>query len=393
MVNIDFELDLSDPDVLDFLVDGTVDTLTRPALQPEGFTERARRNNDVDKATTAARYLQRERYAVVLAPPQQPPPSPPPGPAAQQGTVTCEVFCEQQITIQVNYVLYLKDGLPADVVQRAIELVAQYDQATHGDLAAWISEQIKDGWIAEADLRVAGEMVIEKQGTPRDLNASQRDALFKLYGIGGGHWQSRVHILYNDDGSFSQWATRRRAKLEPVAIEPVYQSPPAPVREIAEVQAKNPPGSAADAQVGTLLDKALRDIVPVQCRGSMQREQVKLISVFAWPEFKLEWRSVRIKVGCARITIVVPVIRIRIAHLVLYMYYHFPRQVDQAVLTIVKNCAIRAALAGAVIGIVVGNPAAAITAFQSYLMSCVQQDAYECLNPGIFLVKEVTAWT
>ncbi len=118
-----------------------------------------------------------------------------------------------------------------------------------------------------------------------------------------------------------------------------------------------------------------------------------MVSVAAWPEFKIEYWYQTIRVGCARIRIPVPTIRTRISNLIVFLYYHLPVQVDEAVFAILKACAIRSALTGAVVGIVLGNPAAAIVTFKANFTSCLKDEFFACLNPGLFLVKEAGTWS
>ena len=380
MPAIDFSVRLDDPLLADFLADvaSKNSQFVQTASQPTGFKEAHRRKNESDTGTLDATFLIRELYRLKLK-------------TVPQGTVAADVFLEQTLSIWVEYVLYLKDGLAADIVARAQRLVDEYNASNSPDLSAWISEQIKDGWIADSDLQLLADIHVEKVGKHREVNIAQRLALFRLYGIDPSPISTSIGIL--PETSFPRWATERNAELELIGTEATRRNQPQVGREVAELKPGTPPGSNAQTQVASLLDEVTRNILPSECRGDFRREQQRLVSVFAWPEFKLEWYTITIKIGCARIQISLPRLLVRISNLIIFIYYHVPKRFDEAILTILKNCAIRSALSGAVIGIVVGNPAAAIAAFQSFFVDCLRQDAFACINPGLFLAKEVGDWT
>lgn len=381
MAIVEFTVNLNDPKLADFLakVDPELKKYVQGAVPPTGFLEHKRRPNHDDKKSINAPFLVREIYRLQLG-------------RVPQGTVAAEVFLKQKLSFSIEYVLYLKGGLPQDVVERARKLVDAYEPGIAPNLSAWIDEQIKDGWLAEEDMALLADIHIEKEGVPSELNTAQRDALFDLYGIKTDEPPISTRIDVLPETTFQKWAHSRAPKLELIGKEAVRQNEPQVGREIAEISKGQRPGENAKAEIGTILEDVSRHIIPVECRGGFRRQELRLCSVFQWPEFMIEWMPVSIPVGCATITFSVPQLKIRFSHLVVFIYFHFPERVDEASFTIAKNCAIRSALAGTVIGIVVGNPAAAVTAFQSYFLDCLRQDAYECVNPGLLLVKETEEW-
>jgi hypothetical protein len=379
MASIEFTLNLNDPSLADFLADveGTIRAFVQIAAQPGGFTETHRRKIDNETQTIDAPFLLRELYRLTLK-------------TAPVGTLAVEVFLEQTLSFWVEYVLFLKDGLAPEKVERARRLVDEYDSRIAPELSTWIAEQIKDGWLKEDEMALLANIHIEKVDAPREVNVTQRDALFRLYGLKNPPIRTRIDVL--PETNFPRWAAERNARLELIGTEAIRRNQPQVGREIAEMKVGNPPGSTAQAEVGKLLDDITRKILPVECHGDFRREELRLLSVFEWPEFKLEWRTITIKMRCVKIQVKVPWLRVRIAHLIVFIYYHVPKRYDEAIITIVKNCAIRSALAGAVIGVVVGNPAAAVAAFQSFFVDCLREDAFACVNPGLFLAKEVEPW-
>ena len=379
MSSIEFTVNVNDPQIADFLADRRELQIVRRANQPNGFSEQYRRDNTVDRNTADVPFLMREFYRLKLN-------------NVPAGTVAAEVFLRQTLSFWVEYVLFLRDGLSQEVIDRAKTLVKEYDPNVVPDLSAWMAEKLKEGWITESDVALLADIHIEKVGLPADVNTTQRDALFRLYDLEHPASGAPIHIL--PEANFSRWANQRRATLELIDTEAVKANSPQIGREIAEVDvdAAKEPGETAQGLLSSILDDVSRHILPTECAGGFRREELRMLSVLGWPEFKLEWQTISIRVGCATIQITVPVLRIRFANLVLFIYYHVPKTPDVAILTIVKNCAIRSALSGAVIGIVVGNPAVAIAAFQSFFVDCLRQDAFDCINPGLIMVKEVEGW-
>jgi hypothetical protein len=379
MPSIEFSVNLNDPALADFLAEikNTTGEHVQSSPRPSNFKEVRRRKNEQDIGTINVPFLVRELYQLKLN-------------TVPQGTLAAEVFLEQSLNFWVEYVLFLKDDLPEEKVKKATNLVDEYDPRISPDLSAWITEQIKDGWLKEDEMALLADVHIQKSGPHRELNVTQREALFRLYGLQSPRPKARIDVLR--ETSFTDWAQKRYARLELVGTEAIRRNQPQVGREVAEVKAGTPPGSTAQSEVGKLLDDITRNILPTECRGDFRREELRLLSVLESPEFKIEWYTIAIKVGCAVIKFDVPRLLTRLAHLVAFIYYHVPKSYDEAIITIVKNCAIRSALSGAVIGIVVGNPAAAVAAFQSFFVDCLRQDAFACVNPGIFLVKEVGAW-
>lgn len=100
----------------------------------------------------------------------------------------------------------------------------------------------------------------------------------------------------------------------------------------------------------------------------------------------------RIRIGCSDIIISLPVIRIRNAQIVFYIYYSVPDDITQVLLKIMTVCATRAALEAAVLGVITSNPAVAIAVFNNQFKNCIQQEALKCINPGIMTLKETDEW-
>ena len=65
-------------------------------------------------------------------------------------------------------------------------------------------------------------------------------------------------------------------------------------------------------------------IIPTVDCELMKPHQIKLLTFAIWPEFKFEFVPSIIPVGCVKITIYLPVLRIRLARLEFFVYYYLP---------------------------------------------------------------------
>jgi hypothetical protein len=376
-MSIELSIDFNEPRIAAFLADvNGVDFVERPPA-PEGFSEVGRRENERDVERFPALFGLRELYRLEMN-------------GSSAGVVSADVIMQQGLRVWVEYVVYGRSDLSADQRQRLEALLGLHDEQQPPDLEAWLVDQIRDGWILREQIVIAGHLHLRKRGNAQDVNASQRDVLFALYGQQGNRPpRSRIELLPED--GFTRWAEARNSRLVLIGSEPITQGIARDATVSAEIPASPQPGEAADAAIDGLLDEATRVLVPNRCVG-FRRINQRMVSVAGWPEFKIEWQFRTIRVGCARIKVPVPIMRTRISNLVCFLYYHLPEQADQAVFEILKACAIRSALTGAVVGIVLGNPAAAIQTFKANFTSCLKDESFACLTPGLFLVKEAGAW-
>lgn len=375
-MSVEMSVSFADAPVAAFLVDPDSAThVVRPA-PPSDFNEVGRRDNTRDVERTDAVFPVRELYRLEMN-----------GSAA--GVVSADVIKGQTVEVWVEYVVHGHRDLSTEQRERLAGLLDEHDGQPR-DLEAWLQAQISDGWIRRDQIVIAGHLHLSKVAAAVDINASQRVALHALYGLDPQRLATRIELL--SDESFTHWARNRGSSLVPIGFEPIGASDAADGRYSAEIPASGAGGVAAEAAIGGLLDRVTRVLVPSQCAGGFRRKDARMASVLASPEFKIEWRSATIRVGCARITIPVPIIRTRISNLICFIYYHQPTAADQAMAEIIRICAIRSALTGAVVGIVLGNPAAAMVTFKANFMSCLKEESFACLNPGVYVVKEAGPW-
>jgi hypothetical protein len=302
------------------------------------------------------------------------------------GVVKADVSFIQDVQITIDYWLFLKDDAPDSAKAHAKDLLERYDPATDGeDIPAWVASNL--GPELKDDMYFLESAVhLKKAGVRKESNIDQRRALFALYGK-DDDWEIRSEIHLVGDLNMPQWSQRNGIDLRQIGEEPQKLDAPTEAREIREV-----PQGQADQQLGTILDEILDVVVPSDC-GQMDREEHKLLSLAAWPEFKIEWRKKRIKIGCSTITITYPVLRTRNSKLIFYVYYSLPRYVGRTVFKIAETCAIRSALGGGVVGVVLGNPAAALATFNALFKRCIEREVVKCIHPGLMTLKEAGGWS
>lgn len=151
-----------------------------------------------------------------------------------------------------------------------------------------------------------------------------------------------------------------------------------------------------DATPGTemqVLDRALEQIIsnsdPVCTPGTLTSSRYKVTTIVSFPEYKIEWRTKRIEIGCSRVTINLPVLRQRNASLNLYIFIVYPKDMSGTSFKILKSCAISAALVGGVLGSVTGNFAVAVVTFNKVFKICVEVRVKECFDGGPLMLKVI----
>jgi len=375
-LNWDSSVTLSDPQIQDFLFDQAQTRLALDAPEWPGFSRAESREALHPDGSGAmhresVEYMVAELYAIEKQ-------------GSAVGVNKAIVSFEQPLAVTADVWLFLKDDAPADAKAHARSLFSAYDPAQHGpDIEDWVARNQGDVLTSEM-YAVEPAVVLTKDGDRREKNIDQRLALLALYG--DGRWENtEIHVV--GDYPMDRWARDQGVTARKVGEERVSQGGPPQAREIREV----PPGQA-DAQVGSILDDILRHVIPTDC-GVMRRQEHKLLTLFSWPEFKLEWRRKRVRIGCASVTIVYPVLRTRTAKMVFFVHYSLPHDVARMIFKVAETCAIRSALAGGVVGVVSGNPGAALATFNGLFQRCMEREIVRCIHPGIILVKEVGPWS
>lgn len=376
-MNIELEsgIKFKDQELLEFLINRTLPEISLEIAPPQDFVF-----DPLDSRLNTAPYDLRdiefplaEKWQVVQK-----------GNAIAIGEVV--VTSIQAVGITTAFLLFSRNGTPIEKLELVRGLFNEYDAAIHGaDIESWVKGSLPED-ISADDFKVKTSVTVKKDGDRRDGNVAQREAFLYLYTNQGDH-PIRSEIYLVGDFTFGNWAKDGDVTVRLIGerlVSPDYK--PETAREIQEV-----PAGTSDANLGTILDRVIEEIVPGDC-GKMRREDIKLMSLAAWPEFKVEWKDVRVRIGCATVTITIPIIRTRISNLNFYVYFALPEDVGRTVMAIGRTCAIRAALSGVVVGVIVCNPAAAAAAFNATFKICIEREVQRCINPGILILKEAGAW-
>jgi hypothetical protein len=314
------------------------------------------------------------------------------------GIIDILVNLEQKLSITPYYFLYFRTNPPNPATIKAIEhgreLLGKYKQSD-GDIEQWIKTNMGPDLKEEMFILDVG-LYIVKTNYATEIHPEQRLALLRLYDlepkindparIDFGSGEGTI-MMGNTEG----WTMRTRAKQTRsivVKIDSEFyieNSKPQLSREIVEVP------KADDASADTALQIILGKVVPSEC-GVMETRKYKLLALSLWPEFKIEWKETTIKIGCTSITFPYPVVRIRWSSIVFWVYFSMPQNLGTTILKIAETCAIRAALGGSVVGIVVCNPGAAVVAFNALFKACIENEIKTCVNPGILTLIEAGPW-
>lgn len=376
--NTTLKIGFDDPSVYDFLT-GLDKNYTHGEPAHEGFSEVGRQVNPYSEEAAAQTipYLVTETYQVIQR-------------TSVAGIVTATVVLAHEVGVTPIHVLYLRDGLDAETKTRAISLLNVFEK-NDGDFSDWLRKQLNGDWIKEDDFRIDIVARLEKvTDEPLEIDVRQRDSLYQLYGIKKPSMDA-VFRYPGSDTKFDFWAQNRGTTLRKIDSQAVSIKGSSKPETSLVVHELKPNEKISDAEVNNIVTLIVSKIVPSSC-GVTKSEKFPLLSVSNWPEFKLEWIVISVKIGCSRVSFSVPILRTRNAKMVVYVRYERPKDIELTVLEIVKTCAIRGALVGTVVGIILVNPAAALVAFETAFKDCVKEEVVACLHPGVFLVKEVSDW-
>ncbi|WP_432698099.1 hypothetical protein ACQUQP_07085 [Marinobacterium sp. YM272] len=142
----------------------------------------------------------------------------------------------------------------------------------------------------------------------------------------------------------------------------------------------------------------IRDIVedsPAMNCEHIDYKQERIATLIQYPEFKIVWRRVVIKVGCVRISLKLPQLYYRNTKRVLYAVLAHRADVDQIVIDVIVYCLKRSALAATIAGLVTANVGVAAAAFKALFLECIKQQLHtymKCLLPDLTLLKKKSDW-
>ena len=287
--------------------------------------------------------------------------------------------------------LALRDDLTLDQQERLVEAFDQFDPAGHISAFRAMVEALGDD-LDESSFEILFTHSITRVD-PRHEDRDQVDAMRAFY---ANSQAARFYVPGVTDGGWREYAQRNNIRIVdgPRPGQPVKATqPPLPdtlhVREVAA-------GSPIEPVLEDIISDVIDALGPVDCDFVVaNRIEQRIVTLFSYPEFKIEMEPVRIKIGCVRITITLPVFYMRISDLNLWAFLPRSRNVDATLENILRICLIRAVIGGAVVGIVTQNFAAALAAFRIVFIESVKYMAgrtVECLIPELALIAEAHPW-
>ncbi|WP_298671514.1 hypothetical protein [uncultured Sphingomonas sp.] len=382
----DHRIDLGSPEIQAFVLNQQSQEWYERSIPPAGFsasgaTPKLSGRIDADPNARAIRmpFCLIETYDVLEG-------SAPGSPGVTVGTFDVNVPSEQQVVVEVYADLFARDGI-ADAAKTAIIAAFDaFDPASGQDPDDYMATVLR----ADAGLqpsmfrtnlfaRVRKGQVVE--------HTEERDRKLAPYrGAGPGSVWDRSgaeHRLQGDPGYFVQ----RRLSAKRVGTRLVSSVP---------VETPNPYRiEAPAAEFDRALDVVVnREAENASCSGDeYQIQKWKIATLLTFPEFMVVWRDLEINIGCGvHIVLSYPVLQIRWSDLTLYAFARYPSDLGKLIENAVTDCAWKAALAGAVIGVAMGNFASAIAAFKALFTECLKakfQDVITCMLPGLALDAEV----
>lgn len=126
----------------------------------------------------------------------------------------------------------------------------------------------------------------------------------------------------------------------------------------------------------------------------LEEQDHRIGTLFEYPEFRIEWERKRIKIGCVKITLRLPVLEFRTTKMVLWAFVGIPK-LDKLVKGVVERCFVESAVASTIIGLATANLAVAGAAFKSVFVECIERKiatTISCLISGLVLLKKKGGW-
>jgi hypothetical protein len=304
------------------------------------------------------------------------------------GTFNVIVPVQQLVTVSIVSVLLVADIVPQPIKTKILNGFSGYDPVNNPDPVQYATANLGPDVTPDMFL-VRSSFTLTKKGQ-QTFDTKQRDALLALY---NGTAPGGIFVVPNEDNlsSYLKNSGINAVKIREEAVGRI----PAPQQDGLHERGVSSINATQE------IDKIIDDVVKTEaqgldCSGIVIREESRIATLLFWPEFKIDWVDVAIQVGCIRVVITIPVPRARISKKVLYAYVGHPTNLGQTVVDDLKVCIIKAAVAGAVIGIVLADFPAGLAAFVAVFNDCVAYAAGQlaaCLIPGLEMLTESTAWT
>jgi hypothetical protein len=315
------------------------------------------------------------------------------GTGAIVGSFRINIPEEQPVTLTVYADLFVRGDAPPAATAAIIAAFNAFDPLVDGD---------PDDYMA-AKLRAPENINIQ----PSMFRTNLFGRLIKS-GASIQHTEEKTRKLepYLSQGSGSVWALENGHIVE----HPFHGDPGYLVGRkltavlVSSIKVLNIPAEPASpykivgpaADFNNALDIAAnREAEQTRCSGEEYFvKNWKIATLLTFPEFMIVWRAFDVDLGCGvHVTLSYPVLEIRWSDLTLYAFARYPSDLGNLVEDAIVDCALKSALAGAVIGVAMGNFASAIAAFQALFTRCLQdkfREAIKCMMPGLAINTEIT---
>ena len=150
----------------------------------------------------------------------------------------------------------------------------------------------------------------------------------------------------------------------------------------------------SESTVNDIVDEIIGPGPAKKCEGFDYKNE-RIATLISYPEFKVVWRRVNIKIGCVRISLKLPQLWYRNNKRVLHGVVAHSVDVSEVVENVILHCLKSAALKGTLVGLVTANPKLGAAAFKAAFRECVLNQLLQylkCLFPELVVLKEIGGW-
>jgi hypothetical protein len=389
-IQMDYSPDLDTPEVYAFLADAGRASYQGPLPTRSGYVASAvpiKSVGTVDQIApgqplTLVRAV-KESYQVVEGASQT-------GPGTVIGSFDVVVPISQAIRMAVSASLLLTSTVTAQQRATIEGIFNQFTYPRDGDPGDFMAAQLAahPGYSSRM-FCVMQSYQLTKVGPSVEQDA-ERAALLAIY---NGAAQGTVYQpqppnqpLHGDPGYFA----RRGIKAVLLRRVDIGRPPSKP----SDPHRTDGPEADVPAKAGTVANDEAQ---AAGCRDERWKmDHHKIMDLLNYPEFQVLWRDISIDVGCGvTIVLTVPELQTRTSTISLWAYVRYPRDLGALVERAIETCLWESALAGAVVGVALGNFAAALAAFRALIVACLSEkfgEFIDCMTPGILVNTDSSPW-
>jgi hypothetical protein len=272
------------------------------------------------------------------------------------------------------------------------EIIRQFDLADAKDPNVGSIISTLEGQSISAELyNVVPKIVLRRMKLRAVTTGLDRFLSLRTRNQAEEYWQDSWVI--GEDGrqtrQIGEWADETQLRIVFSSVQHLSSIPALP--ELPEHTYKAPitEEERREAAINELSEDDL------SCSNLTVKEDKKLATIIGYPEFRIKWRTKRIKVGCVKITISYPQLQTRWTTEELYLMIVAEVNVERLIISVGKECAIRAFLVGGITAYLSGNFPLAVKTFKAAFYVCVVDkltDFPKCFIPELKIVKEPGKW-